>query len=148
MPREQPRGLGERQPHDARVAAFEPRDERGGAALDRVAARLVERLAGRDVALDLVARSACANVTCDADSATSTSSLPAQRDARSATSCVRPDSCASIARGVVGVRGLAEDRAVEHDLGVGAEHRARGEPALLHPLPARSVALVRAMRST
>ena len=57
-PREQRRRFGQRQAHDAGIAAFEPRDECRGAALDRVAAGLVERLAGGDVALDLVARRA------------------------------------------------------------------------------------------
>src|SRR6185503_10793964 len=50
---EQRRRLVERQADDAAVAAFEARDERGGEALHRIAAGLVERLAGRDVTLEL-----------------------------------------------------------------------------------------------
>ena len=37
---------------------------------------------------------------------------------------------------IVGVLGLAEDHAVEHDLRVGGEHRTLGKLALVHPLPA------------
>ena len=48
-PREQSGGFGERQSHDARIAAVEAGDERRGAPLDAVAAGLVERLAGCDV---------------------------------------------------------------------------------------------------
>src|SRR5258706_8653031 len=47
------RGLVERQPHDARVAAVELGDEGRGAALDRVGARLVGRLAALDVGFEL-----------------------------------------------------------------------------------------------
>src|SRR5690242_3427417 len=49
---EQRRGFEQRQSDHARIAAFEPRYERGGTPLHRIRARLVERLAGRDVALD------------------------------------------------------------------------------------------------
>src|SRR5208282_3883156 len=45
----------QRQAHHARVAALEVLHERGGPALDRVRARLVERFAGGDIAFDLVA---------------------------------------------------------------------------------------------
>src|SRR5208282_5700831 len=44
------------QAHDARVAALEVLHERGGLALDRVAAGFIERLAGGDIAFDLIAR--------------------------------------------------------------------------------------------
>ena len=40
------------------------------------------------------------------------------------------------AGGVGGVLRLAEDRVVQHDLGVGAQHGARRKSALQHPLPA------------
>ena len=50
---QQPRGLEQRQAHDAGVAAFDAFDEHGGKALDAVAAGLVIGLRGRAVALDL-----------------------------------------------------------------------------------------------
>src|SRR5258706_2661040 len=50
------RSLVERQPHDARVAAVELGDEGRGAALDRVGACLVGRLAALDVGFQLGAR--------------------------------------------------------------------------------------------
>src|SRR5215467_2033797 len=46
----------QRQPHHAGVAAVDVLRERGRLALDRIASGLVEGLAGRDVALDLVLR--------------------------------------------------------------------------------------------
>src|SRR4051812_26287661 len=52
--REHLRGFVQRQAHDAGVAAAQFLDERRGAALHGVGARLVHRLAGVDVALDLV----------------------------------------------------------------------------------------------
>src|SRR5437879_791018 len=48
--------LEQGQPHHPRIAALEMLDERSSLALDRVTAGLVERLAGRDVTLDLVLR--------------------------------------------------------------------------------------------
>src|SRR6476661_6776954 len=47
--REQCRGLEQRQSDHARVAAFEPRNERRGTPLHGIGAGLVERLAGCDV---------------------------------------------------------------------------------------------------
>src|SRR5229473_7548195 len=47
------RSLVERQPHDPRVAAVQLGDEGRGAALDRVGARLVGRLAALDVGFEL-----------------------------------------------------------------------------------------------
>src|SRR5512138_360170 len=49
---QQVRRLVQRQPHHARVAALDALDERAGAALDAVGARLVERLARQRVGLD------------------------------------------------------------------------------------------------
>src|SRR5450631_1343660 len=49
-------GFKQRQAHDARVAAVEVADESGGAALDGVAAGLVEGLAGGHIAFDVALR--------------------------------------------------------------------------------------------
>ena len=62
------------------VAAFDAADERRGAALDRVAARLVERLAGLDVALDLAVRELAQRDAATPTRATSIVVVPAQRD--------------------------------------------------------------------
>src|SRR2546427_6572851 len=48
--------LEQRQSHHPRIAALQVLNERSGLALDGVTAGLVERLAGRDVTLDLVVR--------------------------------------------------------------------------------------------
>src|SRR6266700_4653479 len=51
--RDQLRGLVQRQPHDPGIAAVQLGDEGRGAALDRIGARLVGRLAALDVGFQL-----------------------------------------------------------------------------------------------
>ena len=117
------------------MAAFDALHERRGAALDRVRAGLVERLAGGDVAVDLVA--ARARERSPPTSRSRPRCCSSQHSATAvSTWCVRPDEQRQHADGVGGVLRLAEDHVVQHDLGVRAEHRARRQAALQHPLPA------------
>src|SRR6185312_6127781 len=134
--RQQRRGLRERQAYDARVAAVDALDERGGETLHRVRAGLVERLAGADVARDLVAgerreldarhRHRERDVVAVAQRDAGHDLVRAAREARQHLGRVR------------GVARLAEHDAVDHHLGVGAKHRIRRELAAADGFPARA----------
>src|SRR6187402_162816 len=50
---QEPRGVVQRQTHDTGVAALDALNPRRGTALDRIGARLAERLAAGDVGVDL-----------------------------------------------------------------------------------------------
>src|SRR6266508_6264374 len=73
--------LEQRQPHHPRIAALQVLNERSGLALDGVTAGLVERLAGRDVTLDLVVRD-CAKGHVRSRHGLRNLSLPADGDRR------------------------------------------------------------------
>jgi hypothetical protein len=90
---------------------------------------------GLDVALDL-AWSQPANVTCETGHGNLDVVVPRSRDRGDHVVHTAGQPGEHRARGVRVVR-LAEDRVVEHDFGVGAEHRTRGQAALLHALPSR-----------
>ena len=74
-------------------------------------------------------------MTCDVDTATVDVVLPAQRDRGQHLVLAAGQAREHRARRRRRPR-LAEDHVVQHDLGVGAEHRARRQAALQHPLPA------------
>src|SRR5712692_7048438 len=132
--RDQLRSLVQRQPHDPGVAAVQLGDERRRAALDRVGARLVGRLAALDVGFDLGPRElAEANLALAYDELGAL--VEFQRD-RGEHAVLASGQEAQHARRVGAVGGLAEDFLIDTDDGVGGEHRELAQLALHGPLPA------------
>ena len=110
-----------RQADDVQVVALDPLDERGAAALDRVAAGASLPLAERQVRGEVARRQGPEGDA--ASSSCSTSSQPGViRQRPETTTCVRPASASSISLGVGEVGRLAVRAPVEDDGGVDAEH--------------------------
>ena len=127
-------GFVERQAHYTRIAALDVTNEDRGAPLDGVTPCLVEGFSGGDIALYLVARE---RAEADLRSGHGLHDLSIPADSDRGDHLVRASGEPfEHLHGACGVLGLAEHVAVEHDFGVGAENRALGELALLHPLPA------------
>src|SRR5215470_11122506 len=133
-PRQKLGRLEQRQAHHSRVASLQVPDEGSRLALDRVAARFVERLARGDIALDLVLWNGAKGHPRRRDR---------ERDLRFPAHCDGGDDVVRPVRqrgqhrhSGCRVRCLPDRYAVEHDLGVRGEHRPWRELAPAHPMPA------------
>src|SRR6185295_10657118 len=126
-------GFEQRQAHYTRVAALEAADKGRGASLDRVGPGLVERLAGRNVALDLVASDGAEAHTRHRHPE---HDLRVPADRHGGYDVVRAPRQSLQHRGGIGcVVGLAQHDAVDDDFGIRREHRLRRQLAAAHTMP-------------
>src|SRR5213080_2120514 len=126
--RERARDLRQREPDHVGERAFDARDERRTAPLDRIAARLVERLAALHVRRDHGgAERSEAHARDHALVGLHGPSRIEQHEARD-DAMLAPAEAAEHRGRIGAVHGLAEDVAVDLDHGVGAQHPRRPPP--------------------